>query len=990
MLRRKRHLKLAVALLAGMLLAWPPVFALANDHVLEARQMGSLLHPPLVESAHMNPGRWRRIADTYAELGLVKADLGLRGFLYDLNPLLPNLKWLYGGLAAALGLVLAAGLIAVRSVRLSARLKSQIADNMKVDQALRESEGHYRGLFEHMAEGCCYCRMIIEDGQPRDFVYLTVNSAFETLTGLRAVTGQKVSAVIPGIRESDPRLFDFYARVALTGRSEKLEVFVAAMKMWFSISAYSPETGCFVAVFDVITPRKEAEQALRVEQENLQAIFASSPVGMLLLDEDTMIVDANSVLARMVSRNLSEVLQQRGGGGLGCVHSFEDERGCGFGAACPTCPLRQCLTDVLATGNSVHGAEIQATLLIEGQEYRPWLSVSAEPVVLNGRRHIIVAIDDITVRRHAQEELLSSVSLLNAALEATADGILVVDRHGAITRWNSKFADMWRIPQELLGKHDDQKALACVMGQLAQPNAFMAKVDDMYAHPEATSLDQLSLADGRIFQRHSQPQRIGQEIVGRVWSFQDITERIRAENELRAAARTDKLTGLPNRALFCDRLQQAVWRAKRHSDFHFAVLFLDFDRFKAVNDSLGHNVGDLLLQEIGRRLCLAVRSGDSLSRETREHTAARLGGDEFVVLLDGLAHPDDAIVVAHRLLETFAQPYYLGDHEVYSTASIGIVTTAMLADSADEVLRDADTAMYEAKLAGKGQYVVFDVSMRERVQSRLNMENDLRRAVENNELFLMYQPIVCLHTGQIVSFEALVRWRHPWRGVISPAEFIPVAEDTGLILPIGAWVLREACRQFAQWRTSAGAAAPRSISVNLSRHQLDLPDLPATIREILAQTGMTPGCLHLEVTESAVMKDAASAAQRLRAIKDIGVKLDMDDFGTGYSSLACLHQFPFDTLKIDRSFIAKIHRGRDFAALVHAVVQLARNLSISVVAEGIENLEQAMVLQSLDCELGQGYLFSKPLYAAEVPDFRVHAATLPGARAPAAPAASMA
>jgi diguanylate cyclase (GGDEF)-like protein/PAS domain S-box-containing protein len=458
----------------------------------------------------------------------------------------------------------------------------------------------------------------------------------------------------------------------------------------------------------------------------------------------------------------------------------------------------------------------------------------------------------------------------------------------------------------------------------------------------------------------------------------DITTRKTMENELRLSARTDRLTGLPNRALFCDRLQQAILRSKRLKDYHFAVLFLDFDRFKTVNDSLGHEVGDLLLRGIAQRLRSVVRPSDSLSRQARERTTARLGGDEFVILLDGIATPEDATVVADRLLGCFVQPHLIGNHEVYATASIGIVTSAMSAGNADDVLRDADTAMYEAKLAGKGQYVLFDVSMRQRVQYRVNLESDLRNALDAGQLFLMYQPIVSLQSGRIESFEALIRWQHPEHGLISPGEFIPIAEETGLILPIGTWVLLEACTQFAQWQQVMGAAAPRSISVNLSRRQLALPGLPQTIRRILGHTHVTPGSLHLEVTESAVMKDVAAATKMLRAIKDLGVKLDMDDFGTGYSSLACLHQFPIDVLKIDRSFVANLNRGRHFAALVHAVAQLARNLNVSVIAEGIETAEQLLTLQSMECEFGQGYFFSKPLMADQVAAFKVRSGSLPG------------
>jgi EAL domain-containing protein (putative c-di-GMP-specific phosphodiesterase class I) len=327
-------------------------------------------------------------------------------------------------------------------------------------------------------------------------------------------------------------------------------------------------------------------------------------------------------------------------------------------------------------------------------------------------------------------------------------------------------------------------------------------------------------------------------------------------------------------------------------------------------------------------------------------------------------------------------PFQFGPHDIVITASIGIVTSDHDYEQAGDVLRDADTAMYEAKLAGRGRHVVFDVSMRQRVQNRLNLENDLRKAIDGGQLFLLYQPIVSLETRQVEGFEALLRWRHPERGLISPDEFIAIAEDTSLILPIGEWVLKEACRQLARWRRDRGRAAPPSISVNLSRNQLLLPSLPALIRQTLKETGLPPPSLHLEITESAVMRDVEQATQILKAIKEIGVQLDLDDFGTGYSSLSCLHQFSLDVLKIDRSFVANIGRGRDFAALVHAVALLARNLGMHVVAEGIETVEQLLVLQSLDCDFGQGYLFAKPLTAVEAADFRVRPHALPGETAP--------
>lgn len=491
--------------------------------------------------------------------------------------------------------------------------------------------------------------------------------------------------------------------------------------------------------------------------------------------------------------------------------------------------------------------------------------------------------------------------------------------------------------------------------------AFDAGVDDYLVKP----FDQAELL-ARV--------RAGCRIVGLQDELRSQAATLAQVNEdLRAAARTDRLTGLPNRALFCDRLQQAILRARRLQNYYFAVLFLDFDRFKLINDSLGHAAGDQVLQAVAARLRKAVRSGDSLSRGAREHTTARLGGDEFVVLLDGIRTPDDARVVADRLLDVLSTPHRLGKHEVYSTASIGIVTSEVVANTPEDILRDADAAMYEAKLAGKGRYVVFDVSMRKRVQHRVDLETHLHKALDANQLFLEYQPIVSLDSGQVVSCEALLRWKHPERGLILPTEFIPIAEDCGFIIPIGEWVLAEACRQCASWGKTHAHVPARAISVNVSPSQLLVPGLPGKVRDILNQTGLPPSSLYLEITESAVMRDVDLATRVLHEIKDLGIKLVLDDFGTGYSSLSCLHRLPLDVLKIDRSFVANIERGRDFAALIHSVAVLARNLGISVVAEGIETIEQLLVLQTLDCEFGQGYLFARPMAAAHAGDFQVPA-----------------
>jgi diguanylate cyclase (GGDEF)-like protein len=428
----------------------------------------------------------------------------------------------------------------------------------------------------------------------------------------------------------------------------------------------------------------------------------------------------------------------------------------------------------------------------------------------------------------------------------------------------------------------------------------------------------------------------------------------------------DKLTGLPNRALLVDRLQQSILRHQRHPDRNYALLFLDFDRFKIVNDSLGHDMGDQLLIRIAQRLRAQIRGADSIGRNEEGSTAARLGGDEFVIFLEDIKKPQDAQVVAQRLLDALAEPHAIGPYSIVSSASIGIVTGSGRYQRAEDVLRDADTAMYQAKLAGRGRYVVFDSVMRDAVQRRLELEHDLRAAIQTGQLELHYQPIVDLESGRVVGVEALARWRHPTHGVVHPAEFIPIAEECDLIVSLGDWVIRTAVGQLARWTASHGADAVSNISINLSRQQLMVPDIVQRIRGVTREFGIDPGRVHLEITESTVMRDAKVAAAALAAFKTAGFKLDMDDFGTGYSSLACLHQFQLDVLKIDRSFINNLDRSSEHAALVHAIISLARNLGMQVIAEGVETAEHVALLQSLDCQFAQGFYFAKPMPADQV------------------------
>jgi diguanylate cyclase (GGDEF)-like protein/PAS domain S-box-containing protein len=439
-----------------------------------------------------------------------------------------------------------------------------------------------------------------------------------------------------------------------------------------------------------------------------------------------------------------------------------------------------------------------------------------------------------------------------------------------------------------------------------------------------------------------------------IFQIQNITDRKAAEERLLHDAFHDALTGLPNRALMMDHLKLAIARNKRKSDLTFAVLYLDLDRFKVVNDSFGHMIGDQLLVGIARRLEGCVRPGD---------TVARVGGDEFTILLEDVTDVTEAVSVAERIQQELKLPFTLSGRDVFTTVSVGIAPGSNSYNQPDEILRDADTAMYRSKSLGKARHEMFDEEMQARTVNLLQMENDLRRAFERNEFYVNFQPIVELDDFRLCGFEALVRWQHPDRGLISPAEFIPIAEESGQILQIGEWVLREACHQLQRWQQKFPSDKPLYMTVNLSAKQFAQPDLVDRVREILTETTIDPAFLKLEITESVVMDNIDSAAEMLSQLRALGVRLSIDDFGTGYSSLTYLHQFPIDTLKIDRSFINRM--DKENVEIVRTILMLAENLGMDAVAEGVETQEQMQLLRNLSCRSGQGYFFSKPISVAE-------------------------
>jgi diguanylate cyclase (GGDEF)-like protein/PAS domain S-box-containing protein len=544
---------------------------------------------------------------------------------------------------------------------------------------------------------------------------------------------------------------------------------------------------------------------------------------------------------------------------------------------------------------------------------------------------------------------------LSGLVQHASDMILICAVPGTITYQSPAAGTTWGYaPADLLGEPvgalthlDDQPAFRELWNQLLETSSALTG--------GATRTTELRLRDAAGNWRDAQ--LIGTNLLqdpavqGIVVTIRDITERKVFEQQLTQQAFFDALTGLPNRVLFRDRLEQALVRAGRRKD-SVGLLFFDLDNFKLINDSLGHEVGDKLLIEAAGRLRGCVRAQD---------TVARLGGDEFVVVLELLTGEDDALPVARAIAEQFRRPFQLDGREVVVTASIGIAIAGAGLETADSLLRNADVAMYRAKGDGKAGYVVFEPSMHIDALTRLDLENDLRRAIDNHQLRVHYQPIVVMESGQVSEVEALVRWEHPTRGLMQPADFIPMAEETGLIIPLGKWVLEQGCLQLAEWHRQFPSAPPLTLSVNLSPRQFQKPFLVADVIQALLEAGLAANCLKLEITESVIMRDVEATIRTLWELKELGVRIAIDDFGTGHSSLSYLKRLPLDVLKIDRSFISGIVDDSEATAIVCAIMALAKSLDLKVTGEGIETAEQAALLSAWGCDQGQGYYFGKPL-----------------------------
>jgi diguanylate cyclase (GGDEF)-like protein/PAS domain S-box-containing protein len=793
------------------------------------------------------------------------------------------------------------------------------------------------------------------------------NAAFGQLTGVPppAAVGQRAPRLLRFDGSDASTLQRLRAALAagqsfhglLLGRGRD------ARRLWLDVEVHPfaadgrPPAG-FVAVMANLTHGR-----LAVEQ--LRATFDNAAAGFVVQDDAGRIVDCNPAAEELLGLTRDQLL------GVTSV----DPRWRAIDSDGADLPGEQHpAMRTLRSGEPVHGFVMGIALPGGG---RRWLLVNTSTLPLDGGSGWVVSsFVDLSAQRRLEHDLAEQSRRLRALFERAPIGLAlldvtagrIVDSNPAMTRLVGFSREQCLEGLHLLDGPHEQLQRREAMRQALLRGESVGPVEAALRHREGHALP---VSVSTVAMDDVGGQRCAWMIV------QDISARKAMEAELMSAARNDLLTGLPNRSSLMARLEALAGQARRAPAFGFAVLFLDFDRFKLVNDTLGHEAGDELLRQIALRLIGALPEqpdGDGGWLAARVSgsgwVAARFGGDEFVVVAPGLGTPAAVRPFAERLVAELSLPYEVKGREIHSGASIGIALGSAERTDPEALLRDADTAMYEAKRRGRRTLVFFDDTMRERLTRAVRIEEALRHAVRRGELSVRYQPIVDLETGEPSSVEALMRWSHPELGAVSPEEFIPIAEETGHIVELGRWVLVEACAAWARWQAQAPAHAPRAVSINLSRLQIvDGSGLVATVRSALAAAQMPAQALQLELTEREVMKDPAGARALIDDLRALGVRIAMDDFGTGTSSLACLREYPFDAVKIDKSFVTNLCSDAQVLAVAHATVNVIENLGMSSVAEGIEDAAEVAALQAMGCRYGQGYLFARPLDEAALLEF---------------------
>jgi diguanylate cyclase (GGDEF)-like protein/PAS domain S-box-containing protein len=672
--------------------------------------------------------------------------------------------------------------------------------------------------------------------------------------------------------------------------------------------------------------RQDALDALRSSERLFRSLADSSPTGIYRRDVDGSCIYVNGRWSEITGMSAADAL---GFGWRSIIHPDD------LPLLGPIEPLPEVET---------HGVPIEFRVRRPNGEVR-WVSLRRAMLHDdNGQLEgAIGALEDVTERKQSQR----SMNRLTEIFEATSDLVAIADPQGNLEYLNAAAKRFVGVSDDAEGLHVRDTVSAAILERLIVEILPAVERENQWAGELS-----LSPSEGGVMPVWAQVLRHSDE-EGQVFYsvvMHDLSERKAFEHRLAHQATHDPLTGLPNRALLIDRLDSALARARRHQR-RVAVLFLDLDHFKVVNDSLGHGLGDRLLVAISERLALALRPGD---------TVARFGGDEFVVLCEDVLDQSDAIAVAERIDRAVGGRFVVDDTEVFVGVSIGIACPDDVEVDPETLIRDADAAMYRAKDRGRARWELFDNAMRASAVDRLDIETALRRALERRELRVYYQPIIELESGTIDGVEALLRWEHPERGLLNPDDFIKVAEETGLIVPIGAWVLDQACRQVQRWQAATATPTPLRVSVNLSGRQLNHPSLVEDVSSVLASTGIDPAQVELEITESVLMDDVEMSRETLGRLHALGVKLAVDDFGTGYSSLSYLRRFPVDLLKVDRSFIDFLDEDGDDSAIVTAIITLAHTLGLVAVAEGVETPSQLAALRRLRCDRGQGFHMARP------------------------------
>ncbi|MEG4116197.1 EAL domain-containing protein [Microcoleus sp. N9_B4] len=854
---------------------------------------------------------------------------------------------------------------------------------------------HFVGVQSDLAEPICEVQQALQQANDQlqtileavpgtvswissDLRYLGVNQHLAKLHGLppSAFVGKDIG-FLGASSDFNSFVVEFFAGDATEAVKElnvKVQTDGGQSEEYYLIVAQKYDRGkaaCLVGID--ITERKRAEEALVLTRKAVES--SSDAIG--ISDANGTHIYQNQAFSQLFEWDTAEELKIAGG----IATVFADSA------------VASDVLDTIAQGYSWFGEVTNRTK--SGQILPMLLRADAIKDPTGKIVGLIYMNTDITDRKRTEQELRQSEKRFRSLIENARDIIVILDEKGFCRYVSPSLERILGYPTgEVLGRsifdliHPDELLIVdqVFKGVMQMPKVSLGMAEYRVQHKDGSWCVLEAVATNLL----NEP-----SVRGIVVNCHDVTERKMAEEQLLHDALHDALTELPNRALLTDRLGQAFARAQRHPSYQFAVLFLDLDRFKVINDSQGHSTGDRLLVAVARRLLTCLRPGD---------TAARLGGDEFVILLEEIHGVDEAIAQAKAILKTIERPLNLEGNKVLITASIGIALSTDKYQWPGDILRDADIAMYRAKALGKARYEVFTRAMHTQAVALMHLEHDLRESVEELNLkysivdlacgtaaenspmseidrrserpksplttlklecpfTVYYQPIVCLKSGAVIGFEALVRWLHPERGLVSPMEFIAMAEETGLITPLGLWVLNESCRQIIQWQSLnlPVGNSPLTVAVNLSGRQFAEPESIEQIKQVLLETGVDARCLKLEITESVVMEDGEAAAAMLSQLRDLGIGLCIDDFGTGYSSLSYLHKFPINILKVDRSFVSRIGETGENLEIVRAIVMLARSLGMEVVAEGVETAVQLAQMRSIGCEYGQGYFFSKPL-----------------------------